>query len=250
MNDGPIGQAVAKRDGVDRVATWVEAAKDDYGRVLPTHLNPSHWTRLASGLLRRNEKLAEAAVKNPDSFKTALLECARLGHDPGTEAFYFVPYGSEVVGIEGYQGEIERMYRAGGVTSVVCEVVREKDYFQWQPGNVPQHDADWFAPVAERGKLVGVYAFANLTGGGVSRVVVMSAEEVGKHRDVAKTQEMWRKWEEAMWRKTAIHELEKWVPTSSEYQQERLRSLAEADRMRQSRVVYEAQQVTDLEAES
>lgn len=232
MTENTIGNAVAKQDDVGRVVNYIEGAASDYGRVLPTHLDASHWVRLACGLLQRNATLAEAAVSNPNSFKAALLECARLGHDPGTEAFAFVPFKENgrltVVGIEQYQGEIERMYRAGAVDAVICEVVRQNDYFNWQPGERPQHDAEWFATAEARGPLVGVYAYAVLKGGGISKVVVMGAEEVAKHRAAAKTKNIWDTWQESMWRKTAIHELEKWVPTSAEYQRERLRTLAEA----------------------
>jgi recombination protein RecT len=201
--------------------------------------------RLAQGLLRRDENLAKVASRNPGSFLAALLECARLGHEPGTEHYALVAFGNEVTGIEQYQGEIERMYRAGAVDAVICEVVRKNDYFMWRPGTAPEHDADWFATAEARGELVGVYAYAVLKGGGISKAVVMGAEEINRHRQVARTDAMWVKWPEAMWRKTAIHELEKWVPTSAEYQRERLRALAEADVVRQQ-AVFTAVTATEI----
>lgn len=232
MTGNTVSNAVARQDHYDKVVTYVESSAQDYGRVLPAHLDASHWVRLATGLLQRNPDLAEAAVSNPNSFKSALLECARLGHEPGTDAFALVPFKENgrptIVGIEQYQGEIDRMYRAGAVAAVICEVVRREDHFYWQPGERPQHEADWFAPAQDRGPLVGVYAFAVLKGGGISKVVVMGAEEVNRHRAVARTDTIWRKWEESMWRKTAIHELEKWVPTSAAYRREQLRALAES----------------------
>lgn len=233
MSGNTVGNAVAQQDKANSLQDLIVKYQDDYAKVLPQHVDSAHWVRLAQGLLRRNPDLARVASGNPGSFMSALLECARLGHEPGTEQFALVVFGNEVVGIEQYQGEIERMYRAGAVQTVIAEVVRKNDYFHWQPGHMPQHDADWFAPTETRGDLVGVYAYAILNGGGISKVVVMGAEEIGKHRDVARTDVMWRKWPEAMWRKTAIHELEKWVPTSAEYQRERLRALAEADTIRQ-----------------
>ncbi len=242
-----IGRAVARKDArndaVSALNAQIASYTDDYAKVLPQHINAVQWVRLAQGLLRRNEGLAEAAVRNPGSLLSALLDCARLGHEPGTDAYALVVYGGEITGVEQYQGEIERMYRAGAVQSVVCQVVREKDYFQWTPGQLPSHDADWFAPVKDRGDLVGVYAFAYLKGGGHSQVVVLSGEEVAKHRDVARTKNIWDKWTEAMWRKTAIHELEKWVPTSAEYRREQLRAIAEADTIRQQAVYVSAEQV-------
>lgn len=223
---GAVGNAVERREDVDRLVVWVEGSAAVYGPVLPSHLDNHHWLRLATGLLRKNEDLAAVAVRNPASFKNALLECARLGHEPGTDAFAFVVYGNEIVGIEQYQGEIERMYRAGAVEAIHCEVVYQDDDFHWLPGELPTHKADWFAE--DRGAMVGVYAWASFKGGGHSKAVVMSAAEVGKHRNVARTKVMWEKWPESMWRKTAIHELEKWVPTSAEYRRERARADAEA----------------------
>lgn len=235
-----VSKAVQQRQGVDQVVAWVEGRKQDYATVLPSHVDASHWVRLAQGVLRRNEDLAEAAVRNPGSFLSALLECARLGHEPGTSSFALVPFGGEVTGIEQYQGQIERMYRAGAVEAVICHVVHEHDEFRWSPGQIPIHDANWFG---DRGKMVGVYAYARLRGGAISQVVVMGESEVNKHRDVAKTKNIWEKWPESMWRKTAIHELEKWVPTSAEYQRERLRQLAEADVIRQQAVYAKAEQI-------
>ena len=236
MTGQTVGNAVERADANNELQAMVLKYEEDFARVLPEHIKPAHWVRLAQGLLRRDENLAKVAARNPGSFLAALLECARLGHEPGTEHYALVAFGSEVTGIEQYQGEIERMYRAGAVQSVICEVVRKQDFFNWQPGQPPQHDADWFATAESRGELVGVYAFAVLKGGGISKVVVMGAEEIGKHRSVARTDVMWNKWPEAMWRKTAIHELEKWVPTSAEYQRERLRAMAEADVVRQQAV--------------
>jgi recombination protein RecT len=233
VSGNTVGKAVAQQDGNQGLQDLILKYQDDYAKVLPQHVDAAHWVRLAQGLLRRNQDLARVAAGNPGSFMSALLECARLGHEPGTENFALVAFGNEVTGIEQYQGEIERMYRAGAVQTVIAEVVRKNDYFHWQPGQPPQHDADWFATAEARGELVGVYAYAVLNGGGISKVVVMGREEVAKHREVARTDVMWRKWPEAMYRKTAIHELEKWVPTSSEFQRERLRALAEADTIRQ-----------------
>lgn len=225
-----VGSAVAERDKVNKIINWVEETGDHYGSVLPTHLEQQHWIRLAAGLLKRNQDLAAAAVNNPDSLRAALMECARLGHEPGTDQYALVPIkdkdtGPSVLGIEQYQGEIERMYRAGAVTAIICEVIYEGEQFSYNPGDKPFHQADWL----NRGDtpLVGVYAYAVLGDGVVSNVVVMGKREVDKHRAVAKTDSIWRKWPEPMWRKTAVHELEKWVPTSAEFQKERLRALAE-----------------------
>jgi recombination protein RecT len=75
--------------------------------------------------------------------------------------------------------------------------------------------------------------------GATSRVVVMSKAEVMKVKAVSKTASFsdspWTNWEDRMWLKTAIHQLEKWVPTSAEYRREQLRAAVEADNLRTPR---------------
>lgn len=209
--------------------------KADFAQVLPSHVKPDTFVRLAQGLLRRDEALRKAAELNPGSFFAAILECARLGHEPGTDQYALTHFRNnktgipEIVGIEQYQGEIERMYRAGAVLSVKCEVVRDNDDFEWAPTRMrlPRHEFDALADEETRGSLRGVYAFAELQGGALSQPVVMGKAEVMKHKAVARTTKFWDgPWEQSMWKKTAIHELEKFVPTSSEYRREVLRSAA------------------------
>ncbi len=239
-----IKGAVAKRD--NGPGALILQYQDDFEGVLPAHIKPATFVRLSQGLLRRDEKLAEAAENNPSSFVAALLECARLGHEPGTDQFALVPFkdkntGIEIVGIEQYQGVIERMYRAGAVVNVKAEVVKAGDLlpdeqgnprFEWAPNRMdrPHHEPDWFG---ERGGLIGVYAYAEMHNGSFSRVAFLNRAEVMKHRAKArgldKPNSPWKCWEESMWLKTGVHELEKWVPTASEWRDQH-RSLPTGDR--------------------
>jgi len=273
-----VSQAVARKETGPE--SLIAKYQSDFASVLPSHIEPAHWVRLAQGVLRRDEKLRDAAEKNPGSFLAALLECARLGHEPGTDQYALTHFRNsktgvpEIVGIEQYQGEIERMYRAGAVTSVVAEVVRRNDLYAYntsaramgfelmgslgmdldqavamaEASGVPIHFKGHFCggdkrhrrflSEDDRGPLVGVYAFARFAGGVISRVVEMGHGEVMKHKAVAKTTKFWDgPWEPSMWLKTAVHELEKWVPTSAEFRKEQLKALAEADRIRQTPTV-------------
>lgn len=210
-------------------ATLVAQYSNDFATVLPSHIKAETWVRLAQGALRQNQKLAEAATRNPGSLLTALLEAARQGLTPGTEEFYLVPYGSEVQGIRGYQGEIELMYRAGAISSVIVEVVRKNDSFSYRPGRDerPNHEIDWDAE--DRGPLRLVYAYAVMKDGATSKVVVLNKAKIAEARAMAKgasrADSPWNKHEEAMWMKTAAHRLSKWVPTSAEYIREQLRAV-------------------------
>lgn len=200
--------------------------KDDFALVLPSHVKPEQWVRVAQGLLRRDKALAKVAQNNPGSFLSAMLRCAHLGLEPG-DTFHLVAFGNEIVGITDYTGEIELIYRAGEVASIKAEVVYSNDDFRYVPGEMdrPVHKPDWFAP---RGDMVGVYAYAVMKSGAVSRVVVMNKGEVEKVKAVSKTAKQssspWNQWPDRMWLKTVVKQLAKWVPSSAEYREQVLRS--------------------------
>ena len=207
----------------------------DFATVLPSHVNPEMWVRLAQGALKKGKKVADgrtelevAAAQNPGVFLSAILDAARLGLEPGTEEYYLTPRkvkgALEILGIVGWQGHIELMYRAGAVSAVVAEVVYESDEFDYQPGRdtVPIHRIDWDA--ANRGKLRLVYAYAHMRDGSVSKVIVLNRAAVDKIRAVSQGSSSeyspWAKWEESMWLKSAVRQLQKWVPTSAEFRAE------------------------------
>lgn len=209
----------------------IEQYRAVFTEVLPSHIKPATWVRVAQGALRKDDKLAAAAANNPQSLVSALLDAARMGLEPGTEQYYLVAYGNEVQGIPGYQGEVELIYRAGAVSSVIVETVHAGDKFNYQPGlhDRPIHHIDWDAD--DRGALRLVYAYAVMKDGAVSRVVVMNRTEVMKHKAMSKgagrDDSPWNKWEGSMWLKTAAHELTKWVPTSAEYLRDQARAAGE-----------------------
>src|SRR5258708_20975876 len=78
----------------------------------------------------------KCAQANPDSLYVALMQCASLGHMPGTDEYYLTPrmdHGRpKVLGIEGYKGVVERMYRSGAVAKVIAREVCAKDFFRYE----------------------------------------------------------------------------------------------------------------------
>lgn len=219
-----IGNEIARRDNGPEAI--VRQHKDDLTLVLPSHVKGETWMRLAYGALRSNTQLLQAATRNPGSLMNALQECARLGHEPGTDSFYLVPFGNEVQGIEGYRGVVERIYRAGAVKAVKAEVVHEGDHFDYSPDmDRPVHKPDYFG---DRGPIVGAYAYGVFQDGSTSKVVVINRAYIDKVRKESKgssnASSPWVKWEEAMVLKTVAKRLEPWVPSSTEWRKEQLRA--------------------------
>lgn len=231
-----VSTAVATVDHSPR--GMIAQYRNDFTAVLPTHIKPATWVRLAQGALKKGRKqgnrfeLEIAAENNPAGFLAYLLDAARLGLEPGTEQYYLTPRKVkgrlEVLGIVGYQGYIELMYRAGAISSVVAEVVYSGDRFEFQPGRdeIPDHRIDWDAP--DRGTLRLVYAFARMKDGATSKVVVLNAADIKRIKKSSQGADSeyspWQTNEPAMWLKSAVRQLAKWVPTSAEYITAQLRA--------------------------
>lgn len=222
MTAQTVSAAVAVRQKQDQLVSWIRAQQDDIAMIAASHLKPSAVVRVTQGALRRNDKLMAAAIANPQSLLYALMDAARLGHEPDTDDYYLVPFGNEVTGIEGYKGIIERMYRAGGVSSVVAQVVRQRDVYRPRGENTPPvHEYDDFASPGERGPMRGAYAYAVFPDGRCSQVIRMGKAEIMEHkaksRGSDRSDSPWQQWEPAMWKKTVLRALEPYVPTSTEY---------------------------------
>lgn len=243
-----ISQAVAQRQNTP--GELIRQYSQSFAQVLPTHIKSDTWVRLAQGALKRGKRtqdgryeLEVAATNNPGVFLASLLDAARLGLEPGTEQYYLTPRKVkgrlEILGIVGYQGHIELMYRSGAIASVVAEVVREKDDYRYTRGldEVPVHRFPAFAGESERGKLVGVYAYARMKDGAVSRVVELGKEDIERIKASSQGSSSeyspWRQHEVAMWLKSAVRQLQKWVPTSAEFRMELARAAGEAQRVAQ-----------------
>ena len=231
----PTETAVAVRETGPRALIAQHA--DSFATVLPSHINAASWVRVAQGALKRgkmqgNQYVLEiAAQNNPGRFLAALLDAARLGLEPGTEEYYLTPRKEkgrlEILGIVGWQGYVELMYRAGAVSTVVAELVRQEDNYHYRRGvdRVPVHDYVKFGGEASRGPIIGVYAYAEMKDGAISRVIELGQEDIDKIKAQSQGADSdfspWQNWEEAMWLKSAVRQLRKWVPTSSEWRAEK-----------------------------
>ncbi len=244
MTAQTVSNAVARRESGPVTIMW--SRRTHFRAVLPQQVDVEAFLGTAAGALYSNADLMAAAERSPDSLITALMRCASLGHLPGTDEFYLVPRKKkgvpEVQGIEGYRGIVERMYRSGAVASVVVREVCEKDDFEYVEGihDKPVHNVKWFG--GGRGQMIGVYAYAVLTTGAVSRVVILDRDDVLAAREASDSKNSdYSPWNRAdggkdhpeftgrsMWWKTAARRLEPWVPTSAEYRREQLRAAAEA----------------------
>ena len=260
--------AVAKRNkrGKDEaellayVDEEIRKCRTWYAAMVPSWADAGQLVAIAVMLMHKSPKLAAAAATNIPGLLGCLADCAMMGLIPGkTYHLTFFrnkhnPGVYDIVGMVDYAGEIEQMFRSGGVASVHCEAVRANDVFFYQPNMIlPEHVIadDGLAEVEDRGPLRAVYAYARLTTGGISQVVRLPKGKVMAARDHAKTLDFWGPdWPdegehtEAMWAKTGLHRLWNYVPHSAEFIAQRLRAEAEAERLRPAAALPQAERAT------
>lgn len=226
-----MNNAVAR---TEQAKALVFANKAQHKAMLPPDQQSqvNGWLSSAYAALSKDPSLAQAALSAPETFINAMNDAAQHGLRPGTTEYYLTPRKNkgrmEVLGIIGYQGHIEQMYRSGKVRSVIVEAVHENDSFAWNPGEMekpsflPAGGGDgtsWFAGKKTRGELVGAFAYAIMADGGISNVVIVDADRIAAAKESSAGSHSqcspWQKHPKSMYLKTAAHDLAKWVPTSA-----------------------------------
>lgn len=209
--------AVAQQnDGPPTLTQLIEQMKPQIARALPKHMDADRIARIATTVLKQTPKLAECTA---ESFLGALMTSAQLGLEPGPLGeSYLVPYGSRVTFIPGYRGLVKLAYQSGQIQSISAHCVHEQDLFEFEYGleeklrHVPFMGGD-------RGKVSAVYAVAKFKDGG-HNFIVMSLSAVEAIRAVSRAGKSgpWVDHWEAMARKTAVRQLIRWLPLSTELQ--------------------------------
>lgn len=195
---------------IDRL---IERQKAEIARALPKHLDPDRLARIALTVFRQTPQLARC---DPKSFLGALMTCSQLGLEPGPlgEA-YLVPYGQQVTFIPGYRGLIKLAWQSGQLKNIAAHVVHEGDEFDYAYGLEPylRHKP----ALTGAGRVIAVYASAVLNNGG-SAFIVMSTDDVEAIRKRSRSGQNgpWKTDWDAMARKTAVRQLIRWLPLSTE----------------------------------
>jgi recombination protein RecT len=187
----------------------------EFKTVLPAHISPERFLAVVKTAVIDNADLLAA---DRQSLFRACRRCAQDGLMPDGHEAALVLFKNRVQYIPMYQGLLKLFRNSGQFRHVNTGIVYEgEEYSHWldETGehyrHVPGDDRD---PKAVR----RVYATATTKDGGFF-MVDMSLTEVNKHRAVSRASREdapWKQWEAAMQRKTALRELSKLLPKSSD----------------------------------
>lgn len=220
------------------------AFQDAIKRALPKHLTPERFIRVAITAMMKTPKLADCSQA---SFFNALLTLSQFGLEPDGRRAHLIPFENRKKGVTecqliiDYKGLAELVYRAGVVSYLHADVVREGDIFNFSKGELAEH-VPWFlrrdaAKPAESGQIYAVYSLARMKDGG-EKAEVLALSEVLDIRDGSQGWRAFKQgyaktspWdpanpvsEQEMMKKTAFRRLSKWLPLSPE-----IRDAAESD---------------------
>lgn len=189
--------------------------------VLQKFTTPDEVTRFALNAMYRNPKLLECS---PESVGMALMKAGQMGIKPDGYHGHLIPFWNSKANCNecqfqpDYKGLIALAHRNPKVKSFQAGAVRQGDFFDFQQGSEPY--LHYKKSLGERGDLIAAWAMVEMDGGGESFVVLNSAE-IAKAKAVsqgAKQQDsIWDKWPDAMWAKTAVKALSKFVPLGPEF---------------------------------
>src|SRR5215467_9922023 len=200
--------------------------KDQFEAALPNHISVDRMLRLAMTCVQRNPGLLECT---PLTLYGALMTAAQLGLEPNTPVHEccLIPFWNnnarprarEAQLLIEYRGLLKLVRRSGEIGGVMTGAVYEKDVWQYERGLTPvlKHIPN---PVADRGKLIAVYAVARFKDGGEPQFDWMWTFEVEKIRERSRAANSgpWMTDYEAMATKTVLRRLCKTLPTSIEVQ--------------------------------
>lgn len=225
----PVKQReLQEKQQLGSVRDLLTKAESQLAMALPKGIPASYMIRVVLTVVQRTPELLECA---PITLLGAVFQAAQLGLVPDgvLGQAYLVPFRNsrknrkEVQFIPGYRGLITLVRRSGELSTIDAEVVHQKDQFTYKRGTTPTLEHTPYQGDGDPGGIIGVWAAARLKDGGY-QIVYLSMREVeriAKSRSAsvkAKRDSPWDSDPEWMCKKTALKQLCKLLPVSTETQ--------------------------------
>jgi recombination protein RecT len=214
-----------------------DSYKQQFSMVLPKHVTPERFIRMANTAMLRNPEIEKCT---PQSVVKCLLEIAAWGIEADGRRAHLIPFKNSVKLANGswekvlectvlldWKGLAELAQRSGQIAKLHADLICENDSFEYDLGEIGHHKIDFRFP---RGKPYAAYARA-VTKDGATYCAVMTEEEILSVRNRSQGWMAFEKgfakqspWDPSnptsegeMWKKTAFRRLSKWLPLSPEF---------------------------------
>lgn len=194
--------------------------REAVARVLPTHLTPDRFIRIAVAALTRTPKLNDPKM-DANTVLSCLMTLSQFGLEPDGRNAHLIPFWNskrnvfECQLIIDYKGLAALAKRSGQVSYVHADTVCENDVFEYNKGVVVKHEIDF---KKDRGNPYAYYAMVRFKDG-TEQADCMTKEEVGRirKRSRAANDGPWVTDFDEMAKKTVFRRLSKWLELSPEF---------------------------------
>jgi len=220
-------------------------------KVLPKHLPPERFIRVAITAMTRTPKLKEC---DQTSFFKCLLDLSSMGLEPDGRRAHLIPFENRKRGvvecqlIVDWKGLAELAMRSGVVSFLHGDIVCENDDFEYDRGELKKHKIDF---KKDRGAMYAAYAICRFKDG-TEQCCVMSKHEIDgiRARSRAGQSGPWVTDYNEMAKKTTFRRLSKWLPLSAEFRDalEKDADELEETRFQSAKPVIPGQVVVDAPA--
>lgn len=209
---------------VDALKANVAKMQGEFAKSLPGHIKPEKFVRTTQTAISMTRNIDK--VKDMGAFLAACTNAAADGLIlDGREAALVVDYNGGVQYRPMMRGLLKLAYNSGMVKSLVVELVRENDSFDYSPTRADEPIFHTINLKTPRGEAYAAYAIAAMKDGGVIHEV-MSVEDINAIRDRSDAYRAFKAgkikstpwstdWSE-MARKTVFRRLSKYLPSSTD----------------------------------
>ena len=217
----------AQTGTIKTLQALLKQQEKQFAMVLPKTLGIDRFIRITISTVVQNPKLLQCDQK---TFLRSLLVLASLGLEPGGPLglAHLVPFWNsrenrlDCQPIVDYKGYIALAHNSKEVGRITAHIIYEKEQWSFSDGDVVIHRP---LPPSERGeKKIMVYAKAYDRAGILIAQEYLWAEEVEATKAKALANKKntaanpWVLYEEAMWRKSPVRKIAKWMPMAAEMQ--------------------------------
>ena len=95
--------------------------RENLPKLLEAHnMSPAKFTQIVITEVKKNQKMQEAFMRNPQSLFASIFHCAELGLNPSELIgdFYFIPFKGGIKPILGYKGLVTLILRSGKIKKI------------------------------------------------------------------------------------------------------------------------------------
>jgi recombination protein RecT len=201
----------------------IQGMTPEFKAALPAHIAPERFVRTTLTAINLNPDILNC---EPRSVYAACMKAAADGLilDGREAALAKFNTKMKVDGVEKWvnvaqympmaQGLLKKARNSGEISSIVARVVYSNDKFHFICGDDEKLTHEPCLD-SEPGKPRLAYMVARLKDGGIVRHV-MTRTEIEKRKAVARSTNIWDKWEAEMWVKTVLRAGAKFLPASSD----------------------------------